>query len=322
MSEDMRRHGRGGGVSSSSELDGRRLGQVAPLWVVGRARGGSPVYSGVGSIRRGRSLLSLETFVVRLGGSHIGRGGCSCGGQGVKRSRRRGGEDIILRSLRNRRKSTLFQGLTAAGANPGAPVKKSLGAGSFPRLGGIRGWCGSGGDIRGGHGGTICLRERAMSTTRKIRLTYDICMFVMDNDGRGNILQVLVVNNRLSSRGRLCGSAGGSLLSEAGRVDVLNILVQGAGVGGTFSGDPCIPRWAVQHRSRHPPAGKDRSRLVVEHVPRLWQRFSQFRDTVMVFGWSHQLPSGRNHAESAGQLLDNLPGASVGDGRLAICGWL
>ena len=83
-----------------------------------------------------------------------------------------------------------------------------------------------------------------MSTTRKIRLTYDICMFVVDNDGLGNILEVPVVNNRLSSRGWLCGSARGSLISEAGHVDVSNVLVRGGGGSSTLCGDPCVSHGA------------------------------------------------------------------------------
>ena len=135
VSEDMHRRGHRGGQKA-------RLSRS--LRVVGRTRSGGPVYSGVGSIRRRRSLLSLGTLVVRLRESRLGSGGCSCGGRGVARNRQRGGEEIVFRSLRNRRKSTLFPGLTAARANPGAPVKGSLGAGSFPQLGGIRGRRGSG----------------------------------------------------------------------------------------------------------------------------------------------------------------------------------
>ena len=51
-----------------------------PLRVVGRARGGGPVYSGVRSVRRGCSLLALGTSVVGLGRGHIGSGRCSCRG--------------------------------------------------------------------------------------------------------------------------------------------------------------------------------------------------------------------------------------------------
>ena len=85
-----------------------------------------------------------------------------------------------------------------------------------------------------------------MSTTRKIRLTYNICMFVVDNNGWSDILEVPMVGYQSTSRRWFRGSTRGSLLSEAGRVDIPDVLVKAAGGGSALSRDPRVPHGAFR----------------------------------------------------------------------------
>ena len=80
-----------------------------------------------------------------------------------------------------------------------------------------------------------------MSATGEIMRTYNVCMFMMDKNGRSKTLVIPVMYDCSSSWRRLGRSTHGSLFPEAGCVNIATVLIESTGGSSAFSGDPRVP---------------------------------------------------------------------------------
>ena len=156
---------------------GKEPGSSEPFWIV-RVSWQCPRNLGA---RWGARFWLRWIFGASVGRDSVSSGhGCSSG-RGVMAVRRRRREDVAWGVFEDRGKGTFFPSLAAAWSDLGAPVERGLQSRGPKRTGFISR------SVRDSHGGGICEGKRAMSTTRKIWLTYNVCMLVMDNKGGSSL---------------------------------------------------------------------------------------------------------------------------------------